>query len=170
MGPDFGCHQGRVPPLLTYFLAIRRTLYKVSILSLKKSSVITSRDYIFLSYQKNNDLWENEGAIHRKDGLETKLCILHLAESSTVESISVYDGGKVAKHMTVEQQQNTILQQSLKQVQGLNKVDYSLVLSVNCNVASAITSCSCCNILVFMPSPNVTYVLNKIGRTNLIIR
>ena len=97
MGPDFGCHPGRVPPLLAYFLVIRRTLYKVSILSLKKSSVITSRDYIFLSYQKNNDLWEIEGAIHRKDGLETKLCILHLAESSTVECISENEGWKSSK-------------------------------------------------------------------------
>ena len=83
-----------------YFSVIRRTMYKVCILSLKKLSVITSRDYIFLSYQKNNDLWEIEGAIHRKDGLETKLCILHLAESSTVEFISENDSGQAAKHNT----------------------------------------------------------------------
>ena len=79
---------------------MRRTPYKVSILSLKKSSVITSKEYIFLSYEKNNNLWEIKEVIHKKDRLETKICILHLVESSKVECISENDGGKAAKHNT----------------------------------------------------------------------
>lgn len=63
--------------------------------------------------------------------------------------------------MTVEKQQNTILQQSVKQVQGLNTFDDSLVLSVNCNAASAVTSCSSCKILVFKASPNVTLLTEQ---------
>lgn len=41
-----------------------------------------------------------KGAIHRKDRLEAKLCILHLAQSSTVEFISENDSGQAAKHNT----------------------------------------------------------------------